>query len=466
MRRVKKRVFFIVLLCIIVFGLLTTIGIHTQYGDTKTTYIKGVNDIRWGIDIRGGVDVTFNPPEGRDATKDELDAVKSVIEQRLVNLGITDKDLYVDYSNDRVILRFPWKSDETDFNPEQAVKEIGETALLTFREGYEVDEAGLPTGITAQNIILEGKEVKKASPQVNPETKEYYVALEFTDAGAKKFDEATGRLYSTQGQISIWMDDTMISAPAVQAHITDGKATITGDFTVDEVKALADKINGGALPFELETGSLNVISPTQGMGARDAMVISGLIGFLLVAIYITFIYKLPGFVACIALLGQVFGSLAAISGFFGFMPSFTLTIPGIAGIILAVGIGVDANVITAERIKEELNKGKSLDGSIKLGFSRGFTAIFDGNITVILVALVLMGAFGPPDTFLAKLFTPIFFMFGPTTAGTIYSFGYTLIVGVICNFIFGVSASRLMLASLSKFKRFRNPKLYGGAKND
>lgn len=470
MRRIKKPVFFVVFISILIFSVLTTIGIHHQYGDTKHTYIKGMNDIRWGIDIRGGVDVTFNPPAGYNASKEQLDAAKSVIEQRLVSLAITDSELYVDYNNDRIILRFPWKSDETDFNPEQAVKEIGETALLTFREGAEVDSAGLPSGITKTNVILEGKDIEKAYWSMRSDTKEYQVNLKFTKEGTEKFSQATAKLYPTRGQISIWMDETKISEPAVQAQISTGEAVIEGNkakpFTADEVKALADKINSGSLPFKLETSSLNVISPTQGLGARDAMAISGLIAFILVAIFMMVTYKLTGVVSVIALIGQIFGSLAAVSGFFGFMPSFTLTLPGIAGIILSIGMGVDANVITNERIKEELRKGKSLDGSIGLGFERGFSAIFDGNITVIIVAIVLMGAFGPPDSAFAKLLYFVFFMFGPTTTGAIYSFGYTLIVGVVCNFVFGVTASRLMISSISKFKAFRNPRLYGGAKNN
>ncbi len=470
MRRVKKPIFFVVLAFILVFGYLTAFGIHTQYGDVKTTWIKGINDIRWGIDIRGGVDVTFSPEKEIDATKEELDAAKAVIEQRLTNLNITDKELYVDYKNDKIILRFPWKADEADFDPESAVKEIGETALLTFREGAEVDEAGMPKGVTKDTIILTGKDVEKATPAVNPETKEYYVGLEFNEDGAKAFSDATKKLAATRGQISIWMDDNMFSSPSVQSHIPDGKATIEGNpsnpFSAEEVKSLADKINAGALPFKLESGDLSVISASQGLDSRNAMAIAALVAFILVAIFITIIYKLPGFVASLALIGQVVGSLAAVSGFFGNLPSFTLTIPGIAGIILSIGMGVDANIITSERIKEELRKGKSLQGSIELGFKRASSAIIDGNLTVVVVALVLMGAFGPTNSLFAKLFTPVFFMFGPSTAGAIYSFGYTLIVGVICNFIFGVTSSRLMLSSLSKFKIFKNKKLYGGVDVD
>ena len=464
MRHVKKPVFFIVAALIAVFTALTFIGFSTQYGDIKTTHIKGGNDIRWGIDIRGGVDVTFAPPEGYDATEAEMDAAKAVISQRLVSLAITDSDLFVDYKNDRIIVRFPWKSDEENFDPEEAVKELGETALLTFREGYEIDEAGVFTGVTASTIILEGKDVKKAEALYNQEKKEYLVSLDFHDSGKTAFADATGRLVGQT--ISIWMDDVCISNANVKEKIADGNATITGNFTAQEVKELADKINAGALPFKLETSSLNVISPTLGTGAKNAMVLSGAIAFLLVAMFIVAIYRLPGFVAAIALIGQVAGSVAAVSGFFGSIPSFTLTIPGIAGIILSIGMGVDANIITAERIKEELNKGKTLDGSISLGYQRAFTAIFDGNVTVIIVAMVLMGAFGTPDSFFAKAFNTIFFMFGPSTEGAIYSFGYTLLAGVIMNFIFGITASRLMLMSISKFKIFRNKKLYGGVENE
>ena len=166
--------------------------------------------------------------------------------------------------------------------------------------------------------------------------------------------------------------------------------------------------------------------------------------------------------AAIALLGQVAGSIAAISGYFGVFNSFTLTLPGIAGIILSIGIGVDANVITFERIKEELRGGKTIDGAIAAGSKNSFSAIFDGNITVIIVAIVLMGVFGPSDSLFAVLLSPVLRWFPVSTTGTIYSFGYTLFIGTIFNFIMGVGASRLMLKSISRQKIFRKPWLYGG----
>ncbi|MBD5101704.1 MAG: protein translocase subunit SecD, partial [Subdoligranulum sp.] len=177
-------------------------------------------------------------------------------------------------------------------------------------------------------------------------------------------------------------------------------------------------------------------------------------------------YRLPGVIASIALLGQSAMTLACVSGYLAVINSFTLTLPGIAGIILAIGMGVDANVIAAERIKEEIRSGKSIDGAIRAGFDRGLTPVIDGNVTVIIVAIMLMGAFGPTDGFFAKMLRPIFFAFGPSTAGTIYSFGYTLLVGVILNFVFGVVCTRIMLKGISKLKALRNPVLYGGVKNE
>ncbi|MBC8584675.1 preprotein translocase subunit SecD [Youxingia wuxianensis] len=453
MKKVGKPMFFIVAAIIIGLTALSFLGVSTTYGDVPTKYIKGVDDIRWGIDIRGGVDVTFSPPEGYDATDEEMAAAESIIKVRMVSQNITDSEIYTDYNKDRIIVRFPWKEDETDFDPEDAVKELGETALLTFKEGSNGP------------VVIEGKHVQEAYVALDPQTGNPVVALTLTSEGATLFSEATGRL---KGQtISIWMDDTKISEPVVNDQITDGNATISSpNFTTEEAKDLADKINGGALPFKLQTENFSSISATLGLGSRDAMVTAGIIAFILVSIFIIIMYRLPGVIACIALMGQVAGSIACITGFFPNIPSFTLTLPGIAGIILSIGMGVDANVITSERIKEELKVGKTIDGAIDSGFSRTFAAIFDGNITMVLVAVVLMGAFGPPGSIFARLLAPIFRWFGSSATGAIYSFGYTLVVGVIFNFLMGVTASRLMLKSISKFKAFKNPWLYGGVKNN
>ena len=449
---------------IVVLTLLSLFGFKTTYGDKETVYIKGGNDIRWGIDIRGGVDVTFTPPEGVEATEAQMDAAREVINSRLISLNITDSEVYVDYTHYRIIVRFPWKEGETDFDPEAAIAELGDTAVLTFREGMETDSTGAPSGVTAENIIIDGEDVAEAYPYYDQQNNTYGVSLTLNESGRQDFADATTRLAEENGIISIWLDDEMISYPSVNTAITDGRASITGSFTAEEATSLANKINSGALPFSLVVDSYSTIDPTLGLGARDIMVVAGAIAFVLICIYMVIFFRLPGLVAVFALMGQVAVSIAAISGFFGFMSSFTLTLPGIAGVILGIGMGVDANVITFTRIKEEICAGKSIDGAISLGFERAFSAILDGNLTTIIVAIILMGSFGPTDSFFGKLLSPLFFMFGASTAGTIYSFGYTLLVGCILNFVFGVTASRLMLKSLSRFKCLRKPYLYGGVK--
>lgn len=458
-KKIGRPVFFVVAALIIAFSLLSTLGISTRYGDNETTIIAGIDDIRWGIDIRGGVNVTFGAPDDYTdpITNDDLDAAKSIIETRLISQNINDYEVYEDFGANNIIVRFPWQADDTSFDPEQAVKEIGATAMLSFRMGYSGD---LQDGQTYEDLelVLTGKDVANAQVGMDTEStvsQSYVVHLSLNDSGKEAFKEATTKAKEDGSRISIWMDDEQISAPSVSAVISDGQASISGSFTGEngytDAKKLADMINGGSLPFKLEVKNLSTISPILGTGARDAMGIAGVIAFIVIAIFMIGYYRLPGVVAVIALAGQVAGMFAAVTGFFGFNASSTLTIPGIAGIILSIGMGVDANVLSAERIREELKSGRTIDGAIKNGFSRGFTAVLDSNLTVIIVAVILMLVFGT--------------WFGASTDGTIYSFGFTLLVGVIMNFIMACWATRMMTTSLSKFKVFRKPWFYGGEKD-
>ena len=186
------------------------------------------------------------------------------------------------------------------------------------------------------------------------------------------------------------------------------------------------------------------------------MMLAGIIAFALIAVLMILVFRLPGVVAVISLAGQLGICFAAISGFFTFFNSFTMTLPGIAGLILSIGIGVDANVITASRIREELRNGKTLDGALQRGFQSSFWAIFDGNITTAIVAIMLMGVFGPSNI--------LSLIFGESTTGSIFSFGFTLLVGIIANFIMGVLATRLMTMSLAGFKGLHKKWLFGGAR--
>lgn len=452
---IGKPVFFIVFILILALAVTAFFGIENYKGDTREIYLKGAKDIRWGIDIRGGVEAVFSPDkQDVDITAEDMDAAKSIIETRLINKNITDYEVYTDANNHQIIVRFPWAAEESDFDAAAAVQELGETALLTFCREQDKEK-----------VILSGAaDIKSAEPGMD-EKGGYAVYLNFTDAGKSKFAAATAELVGKT--VSIWMDDVMIQAPTVNQAITTGEAYITGMEDADAAKALADKINAGALPFALtvDDSKLQVISPTLGSDALRVMVIAGSIAFGLVCLLMILRYRLNGFVAAIALLGQLAGTIACISGYFRGAESFTLTIPGIAGIILSVGVGVDCNVIAAERIRDEFKKGKTIDGAIDSGYKNSLSAIIDGNVTIVIVSIVLMGAFGTPDSLFGKLFSPLMSLFGTSITGTIYSFGYTLLIGVIFNLIMGVVASKWMLKSVSRLKFLRKPWLYGGNNN-
>ena len=414
----SKKVFFIVLLITCALLYVAFFGLHLG-----SINLKGADEMRFGIDIRGGVEATYTPKDlDRAPTSDELESAKTIIETRMDAQNITDRDVNIDSTNGSIIVKFPWKSDEADFDPQQAISELGETALLTFRD---------PNGTT----VLNGEDVKKSYASISQEDGSYVVVLELTDTGSTKFAEATGNLVGQP--ISIYMDENEISSPTVKEQITGGVATIDKQASLAAAKDLAAKINSGSLPFSMIANDANIISPQLGSDALSVMVLAGKIAFLLVCLFMLFYYRLPGFVACIALTLQVVGQLLALS-----IPQFTLTLPGIAGVILSIGMGVDANVIVSERIKEELNSGKTLRSAIDAGFHRAFSSVFDGNITVVIVSIVLM-------------------VLG---SGSMLSFGYTLLCGVLMNFVAGVTASRLMIRSLSEFKCFQKPFLFGAGR--
>ena len=245
MKSSKKNVF-IFLIILVLLILLAAFGIGDQ--------VKKVADIRFGIDIRGGVEAVFKPATDEKVSDSELESARSIIETRLDNKNITDREITIDKDGRYIIVRFPWKSDEAEYDPETAIAELGETALLSFRD---------PEG----NIRVEGKNVTsaKAESQNDNGVTEYVVSLVFDSEGAQLFQEATGSLVGQN--MGIYMDDAIISNPVVQTEISGGQAVITGMENYEEAKELADKINAGALPFALETKSFSTISPSLGQNA-------------------------------------------------------------------------------------------------------------------------------------------------------------------------------------------------------
>ena len=407
-----SKIKFFGLIMVVVLVCLTSV-----FGIGKS--VKGAKDMRFGIDIRGGIEAVFEPENlDRVPTDSELEAARNVIETRLDTKNILEREITVDKQKGYIIVRFPWKSDEVNFNPEEAIAELGETAQLTFR-----DAEG--------NVLLEGSHVKSSNPAYNNETGEYIVQLSFDEAGSKAFEEATEKMAGKQ--MAILMDDTVISAPLVKNKISGGECMIDGMKSSQEAKDLSDKINAGALPFSMITSNHSSISPTLGSGALKIMIIAGIVAFAGVYLFMMIYYKLPGIMSCIALCLQMALQLLALS-----VPQFTLTLPGIAGVILSLGMAVDANVIISERICEEIAKGLSVRQAIKKGYEKAFSSVFDGNFTSAIVAILLM-------------------IFG---SGSMLSFGYTLLTGLIINFLAGIFVSKYLLSSIILFKKMNHVKWF------
>lgn len=414
-----KNAFIIIVLIVAALAYISIFSLKIPMG-AKNINIKGLDQMRYGIDIRGGVEAVYKAKDlDRVPTSAELESALTVIETRLDAKNILDREITINKEEGSILVRFPWKTEEKEFNPQQAIAELGETARLTFRD---------PEG----NVVVEGKNVKKSIPEFDNNKVEQVVRLEFDEEGKRLFSEATGRLVNQK--IGIYMDEELISAPTVQTQITEGTAVITGMKDAKEAKELSDKINSGSLPFSLISSNHSTISPKLGSGALGVMAKAGIVAFILICIFMILYYRLPGVVACVALILQATGQLLALS-----VPQITLTLPGIAAVILSIGMGVDANIIVSERIKEEIRSGKKLSTAITSGFHRAFSSVFDGNITVIIVAIILM-------------------IFG---SGAMLSFAYSLFTGVMLNFLAGVTASRLMISSLSNYKPLKNPVLYG-----
>jgi preprotein translocase subunit SecD len=425
-------------LLILIIGLLTYISIAgLEIPGTEINIERVADTIRYGIDIRGGVRAVLSAPADIDPTEEQMEAAKAVVENRLDFQRVYDRTVLLEKSNKRIIVEIPWRQDEKEFDARKAISEIGMTAQLTFREVDEtkIDENGyLPLD---DKIILQGNDVEKAAPGADPNTGMVFVSLELSSEGAKKFEEATGRLVGRP--IAIFMDEQLISAPTVDEKIAGGNAIIRmgGANASEASKAatdLANTINAGALEFKLEAPHVESISAILGKSALNVILYAGLVSLILVGLFMLLYYRLPGIIADIALLFQIVAQVLIISSV-----GMSLTLAGIAGIILTIGMGVDANVIIYERIKEEIRAGKTVKAAIDVGFDRAFTAIFDGNITTLIVAVVL-------------------YMLG---SGPIQSFAFTLGIGVLLNFVTAIAISRTFLRAVSGVKPLRSNWLYG-----
>lgn len=414
---------------IAVIVLLTYLAIFgLQITETVQIYgIKTEGGITQGLDLNGGSVIVFKA-EKDDPTAEEMDTVASLLRTRLDSMGYTESDISVQGS-DSVRVEIPSFS-----NPEEAAESLGATAQLKFFDQSAFDQT---TGQLLPNAteVLSGDHIKDASSQYGQTSDlgsaSYYVQLELTKEGQEAFYAATSA--NVGKPIYIAMDNAIISAPTVQQAINDTTCIITGEFTQEEAKNLAANIKSGKLPFSLTPVEVRAVSPTLGADALNKAVTAGIIGFILVILFMLLFYRLPGFMSAIALISYIDIVLLICANL-----HINLTLPGIAGIILAVGMAVDANVIIFERIKEELVVGKGIRTAVEAGFSNALSAVIDSNITTIIAAIILM--------FLGT--------------GTIKGFGTTLLIGVIVSMISAIFVTKFLLRRLLEMG-VKNVWLYG-----
>ena len=404
----KKSILSFVAVLAVIALLSCTAAFGLNVGPLSIASVMDEEDgIRRGLDLVGGSSITFEAILKDDYNKDNLSSdmasVQAMLQKRLDSLGYTEATV------------------------EQ----------LTFE-----DAAG--------NVILDGSGIKSATSgygQISQSSmaNEHYVQVTFTNEAQEKWTEATKAAANAENgknYIAIKMDDEVLSQPSVsseyaQTGITGDSCVISGSFTADSAKTLAEQINIGQLPFSLEEVSMSSVGPQLGEKALSTSVMAGGIGVLLVMLFMILVYRLPGFVASIALVFYTALDLVILS-----VARVNLSLPGIAGIILSIGMAVDANVIIFERLKDELKNGKTIRGAIDAGFHRAFSAILDSNVTTLIAAAVL------------------YFM----GTGTVKGFAITLGIGVVLSMFTAITVTKFLLQRMADF-HVTNPKWYGVKKD-
>ncbi|MCL2618319.1 MAG: protein translocase subunit SecD, partial [Defluviitaleaceae bacterium] len=371
-------------------------------------------NINLGLDLKGGINILYEA-DVENPTSEEMAAARTLIQGRLDRRGYTDAEVAQAGAN-RIRVDIPGVADT-----EEAINTIGRTAQLMF-----MDEMG--------NVLLTGMDVQTArlSTQTDQFTgSQHVVALEFTSDGSRRFEEATAA--NIGRPILIVMDETVLSAPMVNERISGGSAVITGNFNAHEAEELAADIRAGSLPFGLDVLSVHNVGARLGAQSLERSVLAGFIGFGLTIVIMAFLYRVSGMAANLALcifLGLKFFIISALG--------ITLTLPGLAGIVLSVGVAVDGNIIIFERMKDELANGRSLRSSLEHGFSRAIPAIVDSSVTTIIAGVIL-------------------FWLG---TGPVMSFASTLVIGIVVSMFTAVVITKIIMKALIGLG-IRDLRLYG-----
>lgn len=407
--------FTVTILCMVALGLLAGFG----FGEKKT---GAAENIILGLDLKGGVSITYEVVDEK-FTKEQLEDTKYKLELRVANYS-TESEVYTEGDN-RITVDIPGA-----YDAEKILNELGQPGSIMFvtkaEDGYTGDDtykAYTAKDGTVYKVWIDGNDVEKAQPVSGSDSKtgatDHQVELKLNDSGKQKFAEATTE--NLGKTISIMYDEKIISSPTVESAITTGSAVINNMGSYEEAEKLASTIRIGSLSLQLQEVSSQVVGAKLGNDAISTSLRAAIIGLIIIMLFMVIVYRLPGLVASIALAIYTVFELLVLNGF-----DLTLTLPGIAGIILSIGMAVDANVIIYARIKEELAEGRSVDTSIRTGFGKATSAIIDGNVTTIIASLVLMWK----------------------GSGTVKGFAQTLAIGIILSVFTALIISRLLMVLL------------------
>lgn len=418
----RRNLWIILGIIIIITGLAGLIDWPTGPNISIGRYFKEIK-VHEGLDLQGGTRLVYELDTTNVEAKDipiKLEGVQNVIDRRVNALGVSEPIIQPAKIGDKqtVIVELPGISDVNE-----AIKLIGKTAQLKFKETETTTIEGGTTidgntnfGGGFKDTELTGANLRRADVQYDQKTSEPQVSLQFDPEGSKMFADITRR--NLQKPVAIELDGEIISAPTVQTTIDNGEAVISGDFTLEEAKKLAIELNAGALPVPINLIEQRNIGATLGSESVKKSLVAGLVGLLLIGIFMIAYYKLPGIIAVIALIIYTLIALAL----FKLIP-VTLTLAGIAGFILSVGMAVDANILIFERTKEEQSAGKSIGLSIEEGFKRAWLSIRDSNISSLITAAILY--------------------YG--TTGMVRGFAVTLAIGIFVSLFTAITVSRTFL---------------------
>lgn len=425
--------FLLVMVLILAIAYISAFDVKIGNIEVPSTFDKE-KGIKQGLDLVGGSIIVFEPDvkDLSKVTSDEMGAAESIIRARLDAAGYSEATISRQ-GDTGIRVEIPNIDD-----PQEAVKMIGATAKLEFLDADK-------------NVIMDGSKkyvsgaVSKYGQISEGGSNEYYVQLSFSKEGQKVFKEATEKAVAATSEnknyISIALDGEVQMSPSVKEVIDSDSCVITGGYTAEAAESVANLISSGQLPFSLKDAELRSVGPTLGSKALSTSLKAALIGVILVMIFMLLVYRLPGLVADISLIAYISLVTLIMAGFFVTKFRVTLTLPGIAGVILSIGMAVDANVVIFERIKDELRAGKSIGAAVNAGFNRAVTAVIDSNVTTIIAAAVL-------------------YIFG---TGTVKNFAVTLFIGIVISMLTAVTLTKFLLKQIVGFG-VKNPVLYGIAK--